>query len=48
MTTAILAVFIVVALFWMMRVEARLREIFDRLERQRTVDRSVQEQVKIF
>ncbi|MFG1478646.1 hypothetical protein V5F53_08235 [Xanthobacter sp. V4C-4] len=33
MTTAIFSVVTVVALLWMLRVEARLREIFDRLER---------------
>ncbi|WP_238125008.1 hypothetical protein [Xanthobacter sp. NM-25] len=45
--TAITAILIVVALVWMMRVEARLRELFDRLERQRPAERS-QEPVKFF
>ncbi|MFG1295088.1 hypothetical protein [Xanthobacter variabilis] len=34
MTTAILAIVTVAALIWMLRVEARLREIFNRLDRQ--------------
>lgn len=34
MTTAILSIVTVVALLWMLRVEARLRELFDRLDRQ--------------
>ncbi|MDQ0505088.1 hypothetical protein [Xanthobacter agilis] len=34
MTIAILSVVTVVALLWMLRVESRLREIFNRLDRQ--------------
>lgn len=35
MTTAILAIVTVCALIWMLRVETRLRELFDRLDRER-------------
>lgn len=52
MTTAILAIVTVVALLWMLRVEARLREVFDRLDRQqRAADRiaeGAQDPVKFF
>lgn len=48
MTTAIIAILVVVALLWMLRVEARLRELFDRLERQKPPADPSQDQVKLF
>ena len=55
MTTAFFAIVTIVALLWMMRVEARLREIFDRLDRldrQEQADdgaaEALQDRLKIF
>ncbi|MFG1419038.1 hypothetical protein V5F38_12390 [Xanthobacter sp. V0B-10] len=55
MTTAFFAIVTVVALLWMMRVEARLREIFDRLDRldrqeqaEESAAEALQERLKIF
>lgn len=53
MTTAILSIITVAALLWMLRVEARLRELFDRLDRQQQLHEQVaaealQNRVKLF
>ncbi|WP_454915767.1 hypothetical protein [Xanthobacter sediminis] len=53
MTTAILSIVTVLALLWMLRVEARLRELYDRLDRQQQAQEQVaaealQNRVKLF